>query len=121
MDLYENWLGIPADHRPPTYYDLLGLEPFESDPATIEQAALRQVRKVRQHQIGPHSDFSREILPELARARLILIDPDRRAEYDETLRVCGYGPPIRLVSPENAGNGDENGPSRTRRGDVQRQ
>ena len=82
FDPYETWLGIPADCRPPTYYDLLGLSLYESDPATIDQAALRRMGKVRQHQIGPESELSQEILAELARARLILIDPDRRADYD---------------------------------------
>ena len=87
FDPYESWLGIPPDRRPPTHYDLLGLAPYESDPATIEQAALRRMGKVRQYQIGPHSDLSQEILAELARARLILMDPDRRAEYDAKLQA----------------------------------
>ena len=25
FDPYATWLGIPADRRPPTYYDLLGV------------------------------------------------------------------------------------------------
>ena len=81
FDPYETWLGIPADRRPPTHYDLLGLSPDESDPATIDQAALRRMSKVRQHQIGPHSDQSQEILSELAR---VPPDPD------------GPGPPGRV-------------------------
>ena len=85
VDAYQEWLGIPADRRPPTYYDLLGLNAFESDPETIERAALRRMAKVREQQIGPNSELSQEILAELARARLILSDPDRRAEYDEKL------------------------------------
>ena len=87
FDPYESWLGITAADRPPTYYDLLGLSAFESDPEIIEKAALRRMSKVRQHQIGPHSDESQEILAELARARLVLIDPDRRADYDAKLRA----------------------------------
>jgi hypothetical protein len=87
FDPYECWLGIPADRRPPTHYDLLGLAPFESDAETIEQASLRRMSKVRQHQIGPRGELSQEILAELARARLILLDPDRRADYDATLRA----------------------------------
>jgi hypothetical protein len=89
FDPYESWLGITAAHRPPTYYDLLGLSPFESDPETIERAALRRISKVRQHQIGPHSDASQEVLAELARARLVLNDPNRRADYDAKLRARG--------------------------------
>ncbi len=87
FDPYATWLGIPPDRRPPTYYDLLGLAPDESDPEMIEQAALRRMSKVRQHQLGPHSELSQEVLAELARARLILMDPDRRDDYDAKLKA----------------------------------
>ena len=87
FDPYASWLGISADDRPPTYYDLLGLPSFESDPKTIDQASVRRMGKVRQHQIGPHSELSQEILAELARARVVLMDPDRRVEYDAKLRA----------------------------------
>ena len=92
FDAYESWLNITAADRPPTYYDLLGLAPFESDPEIIEQAALRRMGKVRQHQIGPHSDLSQEILAELALARLVLSDPDRRGDYDAKLKARGVEP-----------------------------
>jgi curved DNA-binding protein CbpA len=105
IDPYETWLGIPAHRRPPTHYDLLGLVPFESDPQTIDQAALRRMGKVRQHQIGPQSDLSQEILAELARARLILMDPERRANYDAKLRARGESG-LTISSPQNDGNGD---------------
>jgi hypothetical protein len=101
FDPYESWLGIPADRRPPTHYDLLGLTPYESDPATIDQAALRRMGKVRQRQIGPHSDQSHEMLAELARARLILMDAERRAQYDAELRVRATSRPG--VSPDGPG------------------
>jgi hypothetical protein len=106
FDPYETWLGIPTDRRPHTHYDMLGLTLFESDPDVIDQAALRRMSRIRQHQIGPHSDLSQEILAELARARLILMDPDRRADYDAKLRAhgeSGHGP---LAAPQNVGNGD---------------
>src|SRR5271157_1683611 len=106
FDPYETWLGIPPDRRPPTHYDLLGLAPYESDPATIDQAALRRMSKVRQHQIGPHSDQSQEILSELARARLILMDPDRRTDYDAKLRARGEGRVGPSAALEKLGNGD---------------
>ncbi|HKM52137.1 MAG TPA: hypothetical protein VJY33_01940 [Isosphaeraceae bacterium] len=106
FDPYETWLGIPPDRRPPTHYDLLGLAPYESDPATIDQAALRRMSKVRQYQIGPHSDQSQEILSELARARLILMDPDRRTDYDAKLRARGETRPGPLVAPQKVRNGD---------------
>ena len=96
FDPYETWLGIPADRRPPTYYDLLGLAARTSPTRRrSSKAALRRMSKVRQHQIGPHSDLSQEILAELARARLILMDPDRRADTTPRSRLAaraGRGP-----------------------------
>ena len=106
FDPYATWLGIPADRRPPTFYDLLGVALDEPDPAAIEQAALRRMSKVRQHQIGPHSDLSQEILSELARARLILMDPDRRTDYDATLRARDESRPARFAYLENAEKSD---------------
>ena len=87
FDPYETWLGIPADVRPPTYYDLLGLASHETDPVAIEQAALRRMNKVIVHQIGPHGDESHAVLAELAQARQILMDTVRRADYNAKLRA----------------------------------
>ena len=104
FDAYETWLGIPPDRRPPTHYDLLGLAAFESDAWTIDQAAVRRMGRVRQHQLGPHSDQSQEILSELARARLILMDSDRRAEYDARLRARDETVSAVPVSSASAGS-----------------
>jgi len=71
----------------------------------IDQAALRRMSKVRQHQIGPHSDQSQEILSDLARARLILMDPDRRSDYDAKLRARGKDLPVRSAASKKHGNG----------------
>ena len=97
FDPYATWLGIPPERRPPTHYDLLGLPQFESDHAKIDQAAMRRIAKVRQYQIGTHGELSQEVLSKLARARLILIDPDRRVEYDDGLRAKG----VRAAEPES--------------------
>jgi curved DNA-binding protein CbpA len=101
FDPYETWLGIPADIRPPTYYDLLGLASHESDPVAIEQAALRRMGRVIIHQVGPHSDESQAVLAELAQARLILMDPDRRADYNAKLRAGEASRPDSPVAQEN--------------------
>jgi hypothetical protein len=85
FDPYAAWLDIPADRRPPTYYDLLGISPTECDSNAIEQAALRRLGKVRRFQLGQHGDLSQALATELSRARLVLMDPDRRAAYDESL------------------------------------
>jgi len=106
MDFYKTWLGIPPERRPPTYYDLLGLALFESDSSTIDKAALRRMAMIREYQIGPFSDHSQDILSELARARLILIDTDRRAEYDDKLRARGESRISDSGISKSDGNGD---------------
>ena len=84
---YETWLGIPADLRPPTCYDLLGLAYHEPDLAVIEIAALRRMGKVRLQADGIHSEHISEVLAELAKARSILLDSDLRAAYDTELKL----------------------------------
>jgi hypothetical protein len=69
FDPYHRWLGIPPKYQPPDHYRLLGLEPFESDPEVIEDAAERQMGHVRKHQLGKHRDLSQRILNELGDAR----------------------------------------------------
>ena len=106
FDPYETWLGIPTELRPPTYYDLLGLASHESDPVAIEQAALRRMGKVILHQTGPHGDESHAVLAELAQARQVLMDPDRRADYNAKLRAGGASGPGPSEAQENVGIAD---------------
>ena len=51
FDPYYKWLGIPAKDQPPTYYRLLSLESFESDPDVIESAADRAMAHLRSFQV----------------------------------------------------------------------
>lgn len=102
FDPYRKWLGIPPHEQPPNYYRLLGIGLFESDPDVISNAADRQMVHVRSFQSGKHSALSQQILNELAAARVCLLDPKKRAEYDEQLRqqlaVSGVGA-LGLVGP----------------------
>src|SRR5437868_2616822 len=86
FDPYHKWLAIPQDQRPPTYYQLLGIAPTETDQEVIEEAAIRQTSHVRTYQIGPHAHHCVRLLTELARARTTLLNPSRRREYDTQLR-----------------------------------
>jgi hypothetical protein len=125
FDPYSKWLGIPPERRPPTYYDLLGIALYESDPVKIEQAALWRIGKVRQYQIGPRSDLSQQVLGELTRARLVLIDADRRADYDAKLRDnSNFGPvPTQRTAATPAGTPEPTGvaPKAEHRNDREKQ
>ena len=86
FDPYRKWLGIPPAEQPPTHYRLLGVGLFESDPDVISNAADRQMTHVRTFQAGKYSELSQEILNELSAARVCLLDPQKKAEYDQGLR-----------------------------------
>jgi hypothetical protein len=86
FDPYRKWLGIPPEEQPPDHYRLLGIAPLESDPDVIENAADRQMAHVRRYQSGRYSEHSQRVLNELSAAKVCLLDPARKADYDNHLR-----------------------------------
>lgn len=94
FDPYHKWLGIPPAEQPPDHYRLLGLSTFEDDPTVIESSADRQMTHVRTFQTGPHAGCSQRLLNEIAAARLCLLKPRRKAEYDQALRDRLVGPAV---------------------------
>lgn len=86
FDPYHKWLGISPKDQPPHHYRLLALELFESDPDVIESAADQRMAHVRTFQAGQNSALSQQILNELSAAKLCLLNPQKKAEYDRQLR-----------------------------------
>ena len=86
FDPYHKWLGIAPKDQPPTYYRLLGIDLFESDPDVIVNATDQRMAHVRSFQTGRNSALSQRILNELAAARLCLLDKQKKARYDAKLR-----------------------------------
>lgn len=86
FDPYRKWLGIPPQDRPPHHYRLLGIEPLESDPDVIDTAADGRMALIRNFQVGPHSAESQQILNQIATAKVCLLNPEKKAEYDQKLR-----------------------------------
>ncbi len=86
IDPYYQWLGIPPKHQPADHYRLLGIERFESNLDVIRDAADRQMTHVRSYQLGQYLELSQQVLNELAAARICMLNPDRKAVYDEALR-----------------------------------
>jgi hypothetical protein len=84
---YYVWLGIPPAEQPANYYRLLGIALFEPSADVIDSAADRQTAHLRTFQTGKHSDLSQRLLNEVAAARICLLDPKKRAEYDRQLRA----------------------------------
>ena len=87
FDPYYKWLGIPPRDQSPNHYCLLGIDLFESDPDVIDAAASKQVTYLQTCATGPHVALSQKILNEVAAARLCLLSPMKKAEYDATLRA----------------------------------
>ena len=83
---YEKWLGIKEDQQPPSLYRLLAVDAFESDKDIIANAADSRIGFVRQFQIGENATVAAAILNELARAQIILLNPQKKAAYDAQLK-----------------------------------
>ncbi len=86
FDPYHKWFGIAPKDQPPNHYRLLAIDRFESDPEVIDAAANRQMAYLQQRATGEHADLSQKLLNEIAAARLCLLNPKQKAEYDAGLR-----------------------------------
>lgn len=91
FDAYHKWLGIPPHEQPPDHYRLLGIARFESDPEVIAAAADRQMAHLRMFQAGPRAEACQRLLGEVTRARLCLLNPQRKAAYDAELSTVLAG------------------------------
>lgn len=95
FDPYFQWLGIPPTDQPPDHYRLLGLPRFTNDAQAIQHSADERMAAVRMNQAGPRGRFTQKLLNELATAKLCLLNPFSKAEYDASLSsASGQGAPL---------------------------
>ena len=87
FDPYHRWLGIPRGARPPSYYQLLGISPEETDREVIEEAVIRQTTYLRTYQLGEHAQVCNQLLQEVAQAGRVLLDMTKRNAYDAELQA----------------------------------
>ncbi|MBA4020050.1 MAG: hypothetical protein C0483_23025 [Pirellula sp.] len=80
----KTWLGVTAGK--PSYYQLLGLENFESEPPVIAEAADRAIRKVQKHLQGEHRETAEKLARDLATVKSVLTSSEKRQAYDAQLR-----------------------------------
>ena len=108
FDPYHKWLGIPPSEQPPTHYRLLALNPFESDPDVIEAAADARMAHLRSLAAGQHASLTQKLLNQISAAKLCLLKPQKRAEYDAALRAqyaaqAASAAPVAAPAPQPAG------------------
>ncbi len=96
FDPLYKWLGIPPDEQPPHCYRLLGLRAFEDNADAIESAADRQMAYLKTFQSGPHVQIAQELLNQVATAKVWLLNPEKKTEYDAWLReqLGPVAPPV---------------------------
>ncbi len=87
FDPYHKWLGIPKKDQPAHHYRLLGLDVFEDDPDVIDVAANRVMTFLQQCATGKHVALSQKLLNEVAQARVVLLNPAKKAKYDAKLQA----------------------------------
>ena len=102
FDAYHKWLGIAPDEQPPNHYRLLAINRFESDLDVISAAADRQMTYLRTVQSGPHAALSQQLLNELARARVCLMDPQQKGCYDAVLQSAVPADSVSAFAPDAA-------------------
>jgi len=76
FDPYEQWLKIPADHRPPGPHHLVGVNEQETDETAIYQAAMTRYELVRRYVLAPNAEVAEQaqrILGEIAQAMTSLL------------------------------------------------
>jgi hypothetical protein len=87
FDPYREWLGIEPAERPADHYRLLGLPPFESNAGKILAAADERMALIRSYQVGPRGSYTQNLLNELSAAKLCLLSPVAKAQYDQMLAL----------------------------------
>ena len=102
-DRYSQWLGIEEGARPPDHYTLLGIERFCSNADLIDTAAHRRLDLLDRYSLAgsrESRDACQEMMNEVARARVVLMNLQRREEYNRQLggQVAGEsGQPAQTV------------------------
>ncbi len=87
FDPYYKWLGIPPRDQPPNNYRLLGIEVFESDRDVIDAAANRVMAYLKDLAAGDEAEYSQSLLNEVSRARICLLNKEKKKTYDKELRA----------------------------------
>ncbi len=101
FDPYHKWLGIPPKDQPANHYRLLGVEKYETDREVIDAAANRLMAYLQDLSTGESAAPAQRLLNQISAARLVLLNPSRKDEYDKQLQAESV-PVARPVAPRTA-------------------
>jgi hypothetical protein len=87
FDPYYKWLGIPRNEQPPHFYRLLGIALFEADEEVITIAAEQRILLLQSFQKGEYALISQKLQKKILAIKAYLLDPEKKAEYDTSLRL----------------------------------
>ena len=73
FDPYYEWLEIPPTERPPSAYDLVGVEEGETDLNRIQDVAAERIEEVRKLTLGPQREHAFRLLNEVSEALASLL------------------------------------------------
>lgn len=96
FDPYLEWLDIPLNQRPITYYKFLGLIPPVSDMAEIDAACKRRRQQLQKELLGIHGAEAQTLLNELKIISDTLLNPVRKEAYDQKLFKKGMASEVKL-------------------------
>jgi hypothetical protein len=88
FDPYHEWLGIPPEERPLSYYRLLGISNFESNPDVIQMAVKKRAEKLRGLLTGDNQQLGQEVIKNIATAKACLLNVQQKELYDKKLRAA---------------------------------
>ncbi|MCE9606521.1 MAG: hypothetical protein K8U03_16640 [Planctomycetia bacterium] len=95
----KSWLGISTSGKP-SYYDLIGLANFETEPPIIADAADSAIAKVSENLGGEHHAAAEKLVRDLKGLKGVLLSADKRRAYDEQLRnQLGIAAPPKPAAP----------------------
>ncbi len=86
FDPYSEWLNISPGNRPPDFYELLGLNKFESNEGLIKKAAKTRKRLLNEFISGERGRTAKSLIKEIAQAYHVLSQRKSKAAYDNRLR-----------------------------------
>ena len=86
FDPLHKWLGIPPSEQPPNHYRLLGIAIFENDREVIDAAADKQLSFLHDMTNGEYGEFAEQLSNQVSAARLCLLNIEKKAPYDSSLR-----------------------------------